>query len=405
MKKKRRNLPPIKVYMSEINISPPISVRNEGNMVKKNSNLKLQIKPRPPKNKENKNDQEEQEDERPLTATLEKPQILDIKFINKIDMSLIRKEFLCITNLCRAPLTVIKLPNEGPLTDRPLSLPNCIVKKIVDVEPPRSKTSCEMNKKCKSHTAGPKKVQNLIVPIRNITKSPRSNGVTKKTENDASQKLMRIVRTNDYNKTMKLPQPCTTCGRPDQPERFHSHPVATSKSPPKPNENIKILTKSTVQKPVAIKYKSKQSESKVQKVEPVPRKKTGSERAKINSKPASGVKGPKTLMCYICGREFGTASLPLHEPRCLEKWQRENMTLPANQRMNLPKKPDIPMNSEQWNQRAWESCQASLVPCDSCGRTFLPDRLTVHQRSCNNSKTAVSENSFFCSLNEAFHFK
>lgn len=26
------------------------------------------------------------------------------------------------------------------------------------------------------------------------------------------------------------------------------------------------------------------------------------------------------------------------------------------------------------------------VPCDNCGRKFNPDRLPVHQKSCNNQK-------------------
>lgn len=37
---------------------------------------------------------------------------------------------------------------------------------------------------------------------------------------------------------------------------------------------------------------------------------------------------------------------------------------------------------EEFNKAAYESAQALLIPCDNCGRTFLPDRLTVHQRSC-----------------------
>ena len=34
------------------------------------------------------------------------------------------------------------------------------------------------------------------------------------------------------------------------------------------------------------------------------------------------------------------------------------------------------------NEAAWTSAQSQLVPCNICGRTFLPDRLIVHQRSC-----------------------
>ena len=27
---------------------------------------------------------------------------------------------------------------------------------------------------------------------------------------------------------------------------------------------------------------------------------------------------PRTITCYICGREFGSASFPIHEPKCLQ---------------------------------------------------------------------------------------
>lgn len=29
-------------------------------------------------------------------------------------------------------------------------------------------------------------------------------------------------------------------------------------------------------------------------------------------------RGPKSVTCYICGREFGSASFPIHEPKCFE---------------------------------------------------------------------------------------
>ena len=37
---------------------------------------------------------------------------------------------------------------------------------------------------------------------------------------------------------------------------------------------------------------------------------------------------------------------------------------------------------EQQNEAAWEASKANLTPCPNCGRTFLPDRLQVHMRSC-----------------------
>ena len=40
-------------------------------------------------------------------------------------------------------------------------------------------------------------------------------------------------------------------------------------------------------------------------------------------KPAKLIVRPKSLMCYICGREFGTASLEIHLKTCRKKWEIE----------------------------------------------------------------------------------
>ena len=32
----------------------------------------------------------------------------------------------------------------------------------------------------------------------------------------------------------------------------------------------------------------------------------------------SGKRRPRSVTCYICGREFGSASFPIHEPKCFE---------------------------------------------------------------------------------------
>lgn len=99
---------------------------------------------------------------------------------------------------------------------------------------------------------------------------------------------------------------------------------------------------------------------------------------------------PRTVICYICGREYGTKSISIHEPQCLAKWNLENDGLPKQLRRRAPVKPTaLPAISaagsyglDQLNEAAWQAAQAALVPCDNCGRTFLPDRLLVHQRSC-----------------------
>ncbi|KAK9693841.1 hypothetical protein QE152_g33966 [Popillia japonica] len=72
-------------------------------------------------------------------------------------------------------------------------------------------------------------------------------------------------------------------------------------------------------------------------------------------------------------------SFQLYRPN---KWDRENANLPAHLQRKRPVKPDHALTKEEWNTYAWESSQANLVPCHNCGRTFYPDRLVVHQRSC-----------------------
>uniref|UniRef100_A0A8C4UWZ9 C2HC/C3H-type domain-containing protein n=1 Tax=Falco tinnunculus TaxID=100819 RepID=A0A8C4UWZ9_FALTI len=56
---------------------------------------------------------------------------------------------------------------------------------------------------------------------------------------------------------------------------------------------------------------------------------------------------PPAVIFYICGHEYGTKSISIHEPMPEPKY-----------------------------------AQNQLVPCDICGRTFLPDRLIIHQQSC-----------------------
>lgn len=73
------------------------------------------------------------------------------------------------------------------------------------------------------------------------------------------------------------------------------------------------------------------------------------------------------------------------------------MRLPKNQRRPLPQKPQIlpsikkdGSDLERFNQAAYQSAQAQLIPCQFCSRTFAPDRVGTHEKVCkeNNSKGA-----------------
>lgn len=139
-----------------------------------------------------------------------------------------------------------------------------------------------------------------------------------------------------------------------------------------------------------------------------PEEKKGGAGASPNSKgsPAGSspamIKKPKTLMCYICGREFGTSSLEIHIKSCIKKWELEESKKPKGERRPVPSAPQnfddmvtgkvSSENMESYNQEANKSYnEKALMPCPNCGRTFLPDRLDVHLKSCNKAQGKAAD--------------
>lgn len=47
----------------------------------------------------------------------------------------------------------------------------------------------------------------------------------------------------------------------------------------------------------------------------------------------------RPILCYICGREFGSHSIAIHQPQCLQKWHWNNDKLPSNLRQSEPTLP------------------------------------------------------------------
>lgn len=138
------------------------------------------------------------------------------------------------------------------------------------------------------------------------------------------------IFTAAASSTKSAPEPCKTCGRPDQPERFHSHPkgsqtkikdIPTSTSTMKAKSAVPPVPKS-IQKPVALNFRSDRNRNKLDEIETKPvapqDRPSQDSTQQVKSSSASMKRGPKTVTCYICGREFGTASFPIHEPKCME---------------------------------------------------------------------------------------
>ncbi|XP_020659285.3 zinc finger protein 475 isoform X1 [Pogona vitticeps] len=171
--------------------------------------------------------------------------------------------------------------------------------------------------------------------------------------------------------------PCQNCGRTFLPDRLpvHQRSCKPKASPGPSNSSSTKLLRSTG-------YRAESSAPDKARSKPCS---TGSLEAVL---PAV-IRKPPTVICYICGREYGTHSISIHEPQCLKKWHIENDQLPKHLRRPVPVKPAVRSigakgyyDLDALNESAWQSAQNQLVPCDICGRTFLPDRLIVHQRSC-----------------------
>ncbi|XP_049505033.1 zinc finger protein 474 isoform X1 [Panthera uncia] len=165
--------------------------------------------------------------------------------------------------------------------------------------------------------------------------------------------------------------PCANCGRTFAPDRLLVHQRSCRVQPSAPKiQNLTLGRKGGLKE---------STNSKQQRNMAVPT---------VTDKPAM-IRRPPTIICYICGREYGTKSIAIHEPQCLKKWHNENNLLPKELRRSEPKKPEVRTitakgfyDLDALNEAAWTSALSQLVPCNICGRTFLPDRLIVHQRSC-----------------------
>mmetsp|Transcript_14635 Transcript_14635/g.41832 ORF Transcript_14635/g.41832 Transcript_14635/m.41832 type:complete len:385 (+) Transcript_14635:3-1157(+) len=95
---------------------------------------------------------------------------------------------------------------------------------------------------------------------------------------------------------------------------------------------------------------------------------------------------PRTVVCYICGREFGTSSIGIHEKQCARKWEDAESQKPPSERRPLPQRPDVDGGAtrDEQNQAAREAYESQVMAhCGSCGRSFKDEAtLQRHQRGC-----------------------
>jgi uncharacterized OB-fold protein len=108
----------------------------------------------------------------------------------------------------------------------------------------------------------------------------------------------------------------------------------------------------------------------------------------------SPARGPKSLICYICGKGFMKSSITIHLPQCKDKFKKESENLGVKRK--LPKAPAeledlLEMDKisasalEDYNNKATKTYNdVGLMKCPNCSRTFNPDSLKSHMKSCNS---------------------
>lgn len=107
-----------------------------------------------------------------------------------------------------------------------------------------------------------------------------------------------------------------------------------------------------------------------------------------------GYQQRKMIVCYCCGQEYGSASLPIHLKDCPTKREIYWRVLPEELQKPIPEAPSLPLPTsestakdiQEWNKQAYEIYKQSMAQCTGCSRRFEPDRLLVHMNSCDKRR-------------------
>jgi ribosomal protein L37E len=79
----------------------------------------------------------------------------------------------------------------------------------------------------------------------------------------------------------------------------------------------------------------------------------------------------------------------------VKRWEAEEAKKPKNLRRPIPAAPEInaTSNRKAYNDAAYDKYNnEALETCGRCGRTFLPDRLEIHLRSCKGTNVTQNPN-------------
>ena len=101
---------------------------------------------------------------------------------------------------------------------------------------------------------------------------------------------------------------------------------------------------------------------------------------------------PRTRMCHVCGRQYGMSSFDIHIRQCKDLWVAREALKDKRDRKDLPQDPPnlcVETELDEINRLANEIYNTvSLDTCEFCGRSFLIERLLIHNRSCTADNPA-----------------
>jgi hypothetical protein len=129
--------------------------------------------------------------------------------------------------------------------------------------------------------------------------------------------------------------------------------------------------------------------------------------------------GPKARICYVCGRQYMLHSFDIHIKQCKELFLAREAQKDPRERKKLPEDPLEKLGTGQYGSGPPSSASGErkntesgaqqltrkeldelnqissdayntevLATCQFCGRTFLPEKLAIHNRSCTADSPA-----------------
>ena len=269
---------------------------------------------------------------RPQTTTLSRPKVLDAENADQLDMSTRRcSELLALTSLSGtehpsgSSSSGSSSSNSSSSSDSSSSSSSS----------PESETASDSSG---SRAARPGTMRLGVGPrelhVPNIERRARTAVLSPGRSGSHSRSPPSAPRRRDG-----LPTPCVTCGKSENPERFHSHPEEGQRQPARAAPRRLVRKRHSIQRPAPVRFhpqptldpsaqrKQQQREKKraqqrqqqqdeaQQRLREEQQQRHLAETLARYGRPAAG---PTFIVCYVCGRQFGASSLPIHQPQCLE---------------------------------------------------------------------------------------